>query len=54
MAKPTCPRCYKGGYTQGAAPDLRPQFTCTRCGFRWTNGSDGGKYVKAGQEGDRG
>jgi hypothetical protein len=42
--KPLCLRC-RGGYTQAPAPgDDRPQFTCTKCGYVWTCGLDGGEY----------
>lgn len=49
MKKPSkkrCPRCHVGGYKQSKAPaDGRPLFTCTQCGYWWTNGKTGGEYV---------
>ena len=42
-----CPRCQKGGYTQGVAYDGRPKFTCTACDHWWTAGLDGGEWARS-------
>lgn len=44
-----CPRCRKGGYTQGKADDGRPRFTCSACGNTWTCGKDGGEFTLPGR-----
>lgn len=48
--KGRCLRCLVGGYTTGTAPDGRPLFTCTACGFSWTCGADGGQFVMKARE----
>ena len=45
-SKKKCPKCIVGGYIQGISFDGRPEFTCTKCKYKWTNGKDGGEYCK--------
>lgn len=39
-----CPACGHLGYYAAWAYD-RPEFTCDRCGNRWTSGLTGGVYM---------
>jgi transposase-like protein len=36
-----CPRCRHPEAEQSVAPDGRPKYTCTKCGWWWTDGVKG-------------
>jgi len=44
-----CPSCRIGGLVilKEAALDGRPQFQCTSCDYKFTNGKDGEPYFSA-------
>jgi transposase-like protein len=42
-----CGRCRHPEYQVGSTKtsEKRPAFTCTNCGYTWTNGRTGGEYL---------